>query len=33
VLAEAGLDGESQFVAIKKYVDGTVRRARRGGGA
>jgi transketolase len=25
VLAEAGLDGESQFVAIKKYVDGTVR--------
>jgi transketolase len=33
VLAEAGLDGESQFVAIKKYVDDAVRRARRGGGA
>jgi transketolase len=25
VLAEAGLDGESQFVAIKRYLDGAVR--------
>jgi transketolase len=29
VLAEAGLDGESQFVAIKKYLDDTVRSGRR----
>jgi len=31
VLAEAGLNGESQFVAIKKYLDDTVRSGRRAG--
>jgi len=31
VLAEAGLDGESQFIAIKEYLDGVVRSGRRAG--
>ncbi len=29
VLAEAGLDGESQFAAVKRYLDEIVRRGRR----
>ncbi|MGZ4198551.1 MAG: hypothetical protein ACXVP1_00015 [Thermoleophilia bacterium] len=29
VLAEAGLDGESQFAAVRKYLDETVRSDRR----
>ncbi len=29
VLAEAGLDGESQFAAVRKYLDETVRSGRR----
>ena len=29
VLAEAGLDGESQFAAVKRYLDQIVRRGRR----
>lgn len=28
VLAEAGLDGESQFIAIKRYLDRTVHSLR-----
>jgi transketolase len=31
VLAEAGLDGESQFAAIKKYLGDTARSSRRAG--
>ena len=28
VLAEAGLDGESQFAAVRRYLDQTVRSRR-----